>query len=196
MPWPPWTSSSSTNWPELDTAAAQCELARRYLRAFGPATTADVQWWAGWTKGATTKALAAAEAEPVTLEDGSPAWIAAGDADTTDVAGPWVALLPSLDPTVMGWKQRDWYLPSDMTPQLFDTNGNAGPTIWADGRVVGAWGQRADGTIATELLAPLSKRHQRLLDAEVERLRALLGDTRFNVRFQSPLGRVLSGRGQ
>ena len=23
---------------------------------------------------------------------------------------PWIALLPSLDPTIMGWTSRDWYL--------------------------------------------------------------------------------------
>ena len=34
-------------------------------------------------------------------------------------------------------------------PVLFDRNGNAGPTVWWDGRVVGGWSQRGDGEIVS-----------------------------------------------
>ena len=44
----------------------------------------------------------------------------------------------------MGWKLRDWYLPA-AAADAFDRNGNAGPTLWVDGRVVGAWAQAPDG---------------------------------------------------
>ena len=47
------------------------------------------------------------------------------------------ALLPVLDATTMGWKHRDFYLDPEHTPYLFDTNGNAGPTVWCDGRIIG-----------------------------------------------------------
>ena len=58
---------------------------------------------------------------------------------------------PTLDPTTMGWKEREWYLgPHERV--LFDRNGNAGPTVWWDGRVVGGWSQREDGEIVFELL--------------------------------------------
>ncbi len=50
------------------------------------------------------------------------------------------ALLPGLDVTTMGWVERDWYL-EDLREQVFDNRGNAGPTAWADGRVVGGWRQ-------------------------------------------------------
>ncbi len=54
---------------------------------------------------------------------------------------PSAALLPTLDPTTMGWKEREWYLgPHERV--LFDSVGNAGPTVWWDGRVVGGWSQR------------------------------------------------------
>src|SRR2546421_11019189 len=52
--------------------------------------------------------------------------------------------MPSLDPTTMGWQQRAWYL-GDHGPALFDGNGNAGPTVWADGRIVGGGAQRRTG---------------------------------------------------
>ena len=53
-----------------DPQTAAAELARRYLARFGPATTADLQWWAGWTTGATKRAIAATGAVPVDLEGG------------------------------------------------------------------------------------------------------------------------------
>ena len=55
-----------------------------------------------------------------------------------------VALLPTLDPTTMGWTARDWYL-GEHRAQLFDSAGNAGATVWWRGRVVGGWAARPDG---------------------------------------------------
>jgi hypothetical protein len=93
-----------------------------------------------------------------------------------------VALLPSLDPTTMGWKRREWYLDAKCA-DVFDRNGNAGATVWADGRVVGAWAQRPDGEIRTHLFFRLGRAHQRLLEERVSSLRQLLGGTRFTPRF-------------
>ena len=62
-------------------------------------------------------------------------------------------LLPGLDPSTMGWKQRAFHLAPDDVALLFDRNGNGGPTAWVDGRIVGGWHQRADGEIALHLTA-------------------------------------------
>ncbi|MGH9041927.1 MAG: DNA glycosylase AlkZ-like family protein [Acidimicrobiia bacterium] len=48
---------------ELDTAAVQVELARAWLRSFGPATAADLKWWTGWTV-AWGRSSVASRAEP------------------------------------------------------------------------------------------------------------------------------------
>ncbi len=66
-----WTSQAHTWepasnwWPQgiPEPRDAEAGLVERYLRRFGPATVADVQWWTGWTLGATRKALAALEFE-------------------------------------------------------------------------------------------------------------------------------------
>ena len=103
----------------------------------------------------------------------------------------WVALLPALDPTVMGWKERSWYL-GDHRERLFDRNGNAGPTVWADGRIVGGWAQRADGTIAVELLESVLPSVQGMIAAEAERLRRWLAGTVITPRFRTPLEKRLT----
>src|SRR3954451_16948608 len=166
---------------EVTEREAARDLADRYLRAFGPATGTDLQWWAGWTAATTRRALQDAAAEPVDV-DGGEAWVAADDAGRPDRPAPWVALLPSLDPTVMGWKQRDWYLPATAA-DAFDTNGNAGPTIWVDGRVVGAWAQTPDGELRTHYFEEIPPARRAEVQQRVSELASWIGDTRFTVRF-------------
>ena len=63
---------------------------------------------------------------------------------------------PALDPTAMGWTDRSWYL-GPHGPALFDRSGNIGPTIWADGRIVGGWAHRPTGEINYRLLEDVGR---------------------------------------
>jgi len=175
-----------------DAAAGVAELARCYIARFGPASAVDLQWWAGWTSALTKRALAAIGAVDVDLDDGSAGWVLPDDVDA-EAPKAWIAFLPALDPTTMGWKNRAWYLGglARFGGPVFDANGNAGPTIWADGRVVGCWVQRRSGEITYRLFADLPARRMKAIDAEAERMRALIGDARVNVRFPSPIQREL-----
>ena len=163
---------------------------RRWLAAFGPGTLQDLAWWTGWPQRQTRQALAAAGAVEVDL-DGGTGFVSADDLDPVAPPPEWVALLPALDPTVMGWKERSWYL-GDHRERLFDRNGNAGPTVWADGRVVGGWAQRPDGTIAVELLEPVLSSVQGKISAEADRLHAWLAGTVITPRIRTPLERRLT----
>ena len=109
-------------------ASAQAELVERWLRAYGPGTTDDLRWWSGWTLGAVRRALGSLETTEVDLDDGTTGLVMSDDLRPTTARDrdPWIALLPSLDPTTMGWTARDWYL-GPHRPALFDRNGNAGP---------------------------------------------------------------------
>jgi len=174
-----------------EQSEAAAALLDRYLRRFGPASTTDIVWWTGWGKRVTAAAIETARAEPVGCGD-QQLWVALDDSTINPDPGPWVTMLPGLDSTVMGWKQRDWYLDDEHVPKLFDRNGNAGPTVWADGKVVGTWAQTRSGEIVHELLEPITTQHQRLLADEAERLRSFLGDTRFTIRFPAPLSKQLA----
>jgi len=183
-----------------DPQTAAADLARVYLARFGPATTADLQWWSGWTMGLTKRAIAAAGAVPVDLEgggggdDNNEGWVLADDIDARSPrSAPWVALLPALDSTTMGWKQRSWYLGDHgrFGDALFDVNGNAGPTIWVDGQVVGGWAQRKSGEIAYRLLMEVPASRAKAIATRAEEMRALIGDVRVNVRFPAPMQKEL-----
>lgn len=170
---------------ELDHGQACAELLRRYLRAFGPATTTDVRWWTGWTARLAARTLEALGAVEVQLDEGT-GYVLPDDLRPARSPDRWVALLPGLDPTVMGWKERGWFL-GEHAPVLFDRNGNAGPTVWADGRVIGGWTQVQDGEIRVDLLERVDPRTSAAIDAERERLRAWFGDVRIRSRFRSPV---------
>lgn len=161
------------------------EIVRRWLRTFGPGTVEDVQWWLGGTKTAVRAALADLEAVDVGLEDGTTGWLLPDDVDPVTDPGRWVALLPVLDATIMGWKGRDWYL-GPHARALFDTAGNAGTTAWVDGRAVGVWVQDDAGRVEVRLLESVDAAARRALDAEAERLTAWLDGERVGTVYPSP----------
>lgn len=174
----------------MEPREASAELVRRWLHAYGPGTTADVQWWTGWTLRDTRRALDDAGAVVVSVETAGgdvDAWLAPDDVDAVGRSSKWVALLPGLDPTTMGWKDRSWYLDAEVASHVVDRNGNAGPTIWVDGRVVGSWVQREDGTIALGWLTDVSLARRAEVEAAARGLERVVGDTRFTVRFPAPI---------
>ncbi len=170
---------------------AATRMVERYLTAFGPATVEDISWWMGWTKGVTRAAVADLGAREVETSSG-PAWVASDDPAPESDPGPWVALLPALDPTTMGWKTRDWYLRNEDVGLLFDRNGNAGPTVWMDGRIVGGWVQQTSGTIAYRLVDDEARSRSAEFDDAAHALEAFYGDVRHKVRFPAPLQKSLA----
>jgi hypothetical protein len=188
---PRWVSAAG--WlPErgepMPADDARAELIRRWLRVFGPAAAEDIKWWCGTTLTAVRKALAEIGAVTVDLH-GSPGFALADDLEPEPDTEPWCALLPGLDPTTMGWYHRDWYL-GDHRGQVFDRSGNAGPTAWWHGRVVGGWSQDADGRVQLQLLEDPGRDARRALSQRADELTAWLGGVRISPRFPSRLSKA------
>jgi Winged helix DNA-binding domain len=187
--------------PTVEPDAARAELVRRWLRAFGPGALDDIAWWTKWTRAQVTAALGEVGAVQVTAatssDETTDAWVLPDDLDDTPegAAAPDedepVALLPALDSSVMAWRHRGWYL-GPHGPRLFDRNGNAGPTVWLGGRVVGAWGQREGGEVVTALLEPVSAAATRRVRDAAARLTDWMAGVRVTPRFTSPLERELA----
>ena len=184
-----WTSTQF-RWTTLDawigdverpdTSTASSQVARIWLRSYGPATIDDLQWWTGWTKSRTKAAVATLDTVEVDL-DGATGLLLADDAEPMAAPDPWVALLPALDPSAMGWKHRAFCL-GPHRELLYDINGNAGPTVWADGRVVGGWAQRDDGEVAVRLLDDVGAETSDQVEKRAAELTAMLGDVRLKAR--------------
>lgn len=159
----------------LSIADGYARLVGAWLERFGPGTEADLTWWLGATKSAVRSALRGVDARPVTLDSGATGYLLPGD-DAIDEPDdePWVALLPTLDPTLMGWRERDFYLAPHLVPHLFDSNGNGGTTAWLNGEVVGCWVQDDAARVQVIPCAPIDPASAELLDAEAARLTAFL----------------------
>jgi hypothetical protein len=176
--------------PELDPAPARAALVKAWLQRFGPGTASDLQWWTGLPAREVARALAALSPVEVDLGGGVAGLLLPQDADTPapDAAHTGAVLLPALDPTVMGWQQRDWYL-GEHAAALFDRTGNAGPTVWWEGRVIGGWGQRADGRVAVRLLEDAGAEAAQAVESAVAELTDRLGEVRIapRARGRSPV---------
>jgi hypothetical protein len=190
--WAPLSAWLPEGLPPTTTVDAQVDLIRRWLGSYGPGTMADLRWWTGLTARDVSRALDGLAVTEVAL-DGAVGMLLTDDAEPVDARGdvePWVALLPALDATVMGWKERDWFL-GEHGPHLFDRNGNAGPTVWCDGRVVGGWGQHPDGEIVWVALEDVGREATEAIDRAAESTARFIGAARITPRFRTPVERDL-----
>ncbi|MGI8727423.1 MAG: winged helix DNA-binding domain-containing protein, partial [Solirubrobacterales bacterium] len=191
---PRWAATAAWLGSEIEPPSTEEGLAvliESWLRAFGPGTEADLKWWLGGTLTAVREALASLEVAEVEI-DGATGYLMADDLDPSEPVEPWVALLPALDPTPMGWYERDWYLGAH-ADRLTDRNGNIGATAWWEGRIVGGWRQpkeSEDAEVEIQLLEDVGAEGEEALEAEAARLTAWLDGTRIAPRFPSPLSKA------
>jgi hypothetical protein len=138
------------------------ELARRYFRAFGPATAADFTTWSGLPSG---KALAAVRDELTEVEfDGRRGW-SLGRVEP--VGG--VRLLPMFDNYLLGYRDRAAILPVERQASVY-VGGIIKATVLLDGRIVGRWRlgrTRAGATVEIEPFEAFPRRVRTALEGEV-----------------------------
>jgi hypothetical protein len=137
-------------FPDLDLNKIEEEarslLAHRYLCSFGPATENDIAWWMGIGKNQARAALNSIQdqTEQITISelDDSFVLLKSDEKRLKNMKTPktqTVNLLPSLDPYLMGYKDRERYRSPEHREYVFDRGGNATTTILLNGRIVGVW---------------------------------------------------------
>jgi hypothetical protein len=186
---PRWVRTEDWIGERTEVADAHTALVRRWLRTFGPATVADIKWWFGTTVTATRKALADIGAVEAGLSTG-PGYALPDDLESEPEVPPLAALLPGLDVTTMGWFDRDWYLGAHRGT-VFDRNGNAGPTAWWDGRIVGGWHQDGDARVHLQLLEDPGPGGRNALEERAAELTEWLDGVQVKPRFPSPLSKAV-----
>jgi hypothetical protein len=138
-------------FPDMDLAKlkeseARTALVRHHLISFGPATENDLAWWVGVSKTEAREALGNIKdtVEQTSISDLGDGFILLRSdmkylGDIKPPQSKAVNLLPFQDPYLMGYKERERYLPVEHRDSVFDRSGNATSTILLDGRVVGVW---------------------------------------------------------
>ena len=150
-------------------------LVRRYLAAFGPATAADMTAWSRVTKLGPVFTALRDELVAVECDDGVVRYDVPGApyADGTQHAP--ARLLGTYDNLWLSHADRSHVVDEEARSRWMGTNGGVGRTVWLDGFMAGLWRWR-DGEVELDLVAQPTRAQRAELDAEVDRVRALLGD--------------------
>jgi hypothetical protein len=174
-------------WEELNEQESLREVCRRYLRTYGPATPKEFREWflSRQFKPADARALfdsIANELEMVDVE-GHAAFVLVGDTDFPQSERS-VRLLPEYDVYVMGFRERDQFVPGETRNQVAahgrgKYEGPAGVRfLLIDGIAAGLWERKKRGKRIELQVMPTRKltgAEREELDAEAERIGAFLG---------------------
>ncbi len=154
------------SWRDVDSDAALVEVARRYLRAYGPATKLDfARWWGSWA-GVANAAWSGLSGELVTVSiEGRRADVLAADLSMlAEAKAPdTVQLLPSFDPYLMGHAGRGHLFDAVQSPKVSRTAGWISAVVLVDGRVMGTWTHSASGGRLRVKVSPFRRLPVRVL---------------------------------
>ena len=146
-----------------DPSVARAEWLRRYLRAYGPASTEDYARWLGVRQvGPIKRALADLGGELTEVHvAGRRLHALTADVDMLrggDALVPGsVCLLPAFDPYVLGHADRDHLIAEEHRPLVYRTAGWISPTVLSGGRIVGTWEHRVEREAVTVTVTPFGR---------------------------------------
>ena len=148
-------------------------IVRRYLRAFGPASAADVTAWSGVT-GMSDVVKAMDDLAVYEDQDGRRLYdVADGTMADEEVPAP-VRLLGTYDNVWLSHAARDRVTEPEKRKRWMGVNGGVASVILVDGMLEGLW-RPVDGRVdVVELLRKLTRSERVGLDEEIARVEALL----------------------
>ena len=153
---------------ELDVAEARRELVRRYLRAFGPATKADICDWSGLR---VADFAAALDGLPTYRnEDGKELFdVPRAPLPAADTPAP-PRFLPKWDNTLLGHADRRRVISDELRRGVIGKNGDVAPTVLVDGFVAATWRYDRTGAVSVEYIGPATRTQKAEVADEAARL--------------------------
>lgn len=154
--------------PGADDALA--ELARRFFRAFSPATAADFTTWSG---------LPSARAVAAIRDELTPTDVNGRAGYTLGEVAPQrgLRLLSAFDNYLVGYRERELIIDVAHRPQVY-VGGVIRPTVLLDGHVIGTWRLDRNPDTATVEVRPfnvLTRNVRAAVEAEVDDIGRFLG---------------------
>ncbi|MCJ7619894.1 MAG: winged helix DNA-binding domain-containing protein, partial [Anaerolineae bacterium] len=179
VPFHDWFPDVNLDSVSLDEA--QTRLVWHYLSCFGPASLEDISWWAGLSKTEVQRALQTLDDQVVETEVAGLQGTYLLTATNLVPMGQdsdqkyHLTFLPSLDPCIMGYKDRSRFLHPSKYDRVFDPSGNALPTVWCDGQIVGIWMEdRKMQAVQVLLFEPVAGHLRNQTEEEAQRLSRFL----------------------
>ena len=175
-PRPSYVAAHVQDRPQ-DPEASVRSLVVSYLRAFGPATMADIAQFATIYRPPIQRALSALDGELV-RHDGPKGEqlydVPDGHLPDEDTPAP-PRLLPMWDSALLAYADRSRIVRPEYRRHVIRANGDVLPSLLVDGYVAGVWRPIDDGIEATAFHR-LSRDDWAALDVEAAALRAFLAD--------------------
>lgn len=168
--------------PTRDPVEARCELLRRYLRAFGPATMQDFAYWLGVANRDIGDVCASVLPELAAMQvDGRPKWVLAEDVEAlavaTEVRMP-VRLLPAFDPLMLAHRDKSDHLDMRFHKRVYGAAAWVYPVVLVDGVAQATWTYRRTSSRLLVTVKPFTRLNQRVMksiEREARRLGAVVG---------------------
>lgn len=133
---------------KLTDSPDHVELARRYLRGYGPARPQDMAAWWGMPLSDAKAAWKGLEQDLTRIEvEGESYWILTSEPVPSVSPGqkePSVRLLPAFDTLLLGYQNRDLIVTLKRRDRIFH-GGEIVPTILVDGLAAGTWRYQGRG---------------------------------------------------
>jgi hypothetical protein len=175
--------------PEVEADVARAEIARRYLRCYGPSTRADYGSWLGVTADDASKwwKLIEDELQEVRV-DGRSRWVLAEDLQAlrSPPEARGVRLLPPRDP-LMQLRDRETLLDKRWHRHVWKSVGEPG-TVLGDGQLVATYRPRKSGkklSLTVSSIARVTSRQRSAIEDEAEAVAPLRGCSSCEVTFES-----------
>ncbi len=160
--------------PDVSEEEGIDHLIRRYLGAFGPASTADLASWSGLPGSMLAGRVREIDVVPYRDVAGKEL-LDLPDAPLPDAGTPApIRFLPTWDATLLVHCRRAAILSEEYRPRVFSThNPQSIGTFLVDGKVAGTW-KFDKGRVETAPFEPLNASAQDRLEQEAKRLRAFM----------------------
>ena len=166
----------------VDVESGRLHTVRRYLAAFGPATTADLSAWTGVSAGDFRMAIATldnAEALVRFVDEAGRTLLDLADAPRPGEDVPAAPrFLPMWDSVLLAFRDRTRVISDENRLRVISRNGDVLPTFLVDGVVAGFWWAEPEGSgtrIVLEPFRPLARAERRTLESEADRLAEFVG---------------------
>ncbi|WP_436701319.1 winged helix DNA-binding domain-containing protein [Nocardioides sp. BYT-33-1] len=164
----------AARWTGLPLAEPDVpDIVRRYLRAYGPGTAADVTAWSGITRlGPVVKSMDDLEVHED--EDGRPLYDVAGAPLADEDAAAPVRLFGTYDNLWLSHAARDRVMDPGHRRLWMGVNGAQAMSVHVDGWFAGLWRAEEGRVVLVEMVRDLTRSEQAELDEEIARVEALL----------------------
>jgi hypothetical protein len=177
------------NAKSMPVIEAQCELFRKYLHAYGPASLHDFAHWSGISMQEVKPLLPLLEAEVAEIPGGKKnSWLLREDVailNNSFARDTCVRLLPIFDSYLLAHREKDHLLSMQHYKRVYRNQGWISPVVLVDGAIAGVWSHKLQNKkllVEIDPFSKLTRGHRPAIEREAEAL-AVFFESKVDLKF-------------